>query len=188
MQKIQKCFECCKIVCVCVCVCARSVVSNSLPPHGLQPTRLFCPWDSPGKNTGVGCHTLLQGIFPTQGSNLNLSHLLHGRRILYHWHHLLQLLFSHSVMFDFVTPSTVAYQVSVSFTISQSLLKCMSIESVVPSNHLILCCPSLLLPYIFPSIRVFLMSQFFTSGGQSIRASALASVLPIIFRIDLLQN
>ena len=46
------------VVCVCVCVC-RSVVSSSLRPHGLQPTRLFCAWDSLGKNTGVGCHFLL---------------------------------------------------------------------------------------------------------------------------------
>ena len=44
-----------------------SVVSNSLQPHGLWPTKLLCPWDSPGKNTGVGCYALLQGIFPTQG-------------------------------------------------------------------------------------------------------------------------
>ena len=44
-----------------------SVVSNSLPPHGLQPARLPCPWNSPGKNTGVSCHFLLQRIFPTQG-------------------------------------------------------------------------------------------------------------------------
>ena len=51
-----------------------SVVSNSLRPRGLQPARLLCPWDSPGKNTGVGCHALLQRIVPTQGSN---SHLLH---------------------------------------------------------------------------------------------------------------
>ena len=43
-----------------------SVVTNSLQPHGLQPTRLLRPWDSPGKSTGVGCHRLLQGIFPTQ--------------------------------------------------------------------------------------------------------------------------
>ena len=42
--------------------------------HGLQSTRLFCPWDSPGKNTGVGCHFLLSGIFQTQGSNLSLLH------------------------------------------------------------------------------------------------------------------
>ena len=48
-----------------------------LRPHGLQPTRLFCAWNSPGKNTGVGCHFLLQGIFPTQGSNPGPLHLLH---------------------------------------------------------------------------------------------------------------
>ena len=53
---------------------SRSVVSDSLWPHGLQPTRLLSPWDSPGKSTGVGCHFLLQGIFPTQGSNLGLPH------------------------------------------------------------------------------------------------------------------
>jgi len=51
-----------------------------LQPHGLWPTRLLCPWDSPGKNTGVGCHFLLQGMFPTQGSNPGL---LHCRQSLY---------------------------------------------------------------------------------------------------------
>ena len=45
-----------------------------LHPHGLQPTRLFCPWDFPGKKTRVGCHFLLQGSFPTQGSNQYLLH------------------------------------------------------------------------------------------------------------------
>ena len=50
-------------------------------PQGLQPARLLCPWDSPGQNTAVGCHALLQGIFPTQGSNSGLSHC---RQILYH--------------------------------------------------------------------------------------------------------
>ena len=54
-----------------------SVVSYSRRPQGLQPARLLCPWDSPGKNTAVGCHALLQGIFPTQGSNLCLLRLLH---------------------------------------------------------------------------------------------------------------
>ena len=52
-------------------------MSDSLWPYGLQPTRLLCPWDSPGKNTGVGCHALLQGIFLTEGSNLPLLCLLH---------------------------------------------------------------------------------------------------------------
>ena len=45
--------------------------------HGLQPARLLCPWDSPGKNTGVAYSALLQGIFPTQGSNPRLLHLLY---------------------------------------------------------------------------------------------------------------
>ena len=65
------------------CVCSVvSVVSDFLCPHGLQPTRLLCPWDFPGKNTGEGRHALLQGIFLTQESN---PYLLHCRRILYHW-------------------------------------------------------------------------------------------------------
>ena len=49
-----------------------SVIPNSLPSHGLSPVRLLCPWDSPGKNTGAGCHFLFQGIFPTQDSNADL--------------------------------------------------------------------------------------------------------------------
>ena len=55
----------------------------------------------------------------------------------------------------FVTPGTAAHQASLSFTISQSFLKLMFIKMVMPSNHLVLCCPLLLLPSIFPSIRVF---------------------------------
>ena len=51
-----------------------SAVSCFLQAHGLWPTRLLCPWDSPGKNTGMGCHFLLQGIFPTQGWNLHFLH------------------------------------------------------------------------------------------------------------------
>ena len=58
---------------------SRSVVPDSLRPRGLQPTRLLCVYDSPGKDTGVGCH-LLHGIFPTQGSNRGLRH---GRQIVY---------------------------------------------------------------------------------------------------------
>ena len=79
----------------------------------------------------------------------------------------------------FVTPWTAACQATLSFTISWSLLKFMSTESVMPSNHHILCCSLLLLPPILPSIRVFPMSRLFASGGQSIGASASASVLPV---------
>ena len=77
----------------------------------------------------------------------------------------------------FVTSQTAARQASVSFTISWSLLKVKSTELMMLSNHLILCHPLLLLPSIFPSIRVsFPMSQFFASGGQSTGAPASASV------------
>ena len=60
-----------------------------------------------------------------------------------------------SLILLFSTPWTAACQASLSFTISQSLVKLMSIELVMPSNHLILCCPLLLLPSIFPSVRVY---------------------------------
>jgi len=56
-------------------------MSDSLQPEGVYPSRLLCPWNSPGKNPGVGSPYLLQGIFPTQGSNLGL---LHFRQILYY--------------------------------------------------------------------------------------------------------
>jgi len=78
----------------------------------------------------------------------------------------------------FTTPWTAAHQASLSITNSWSLLKLMSIESVMPSNHLILCCPLLLLPSI-PASGSFPVSQFFTSGGQSIGVSASISVLPM---------
>ena len=83
--------------------------------------------------------------------------------------------FSHSV---FATPWTAACQASLSITNSQPLLKLMSIELVMPSNHLILCCPLLFPPAILPASGSSPMSQFFTSGGQSIGVSASASVLP----------
>ena len=77
----------------------------------------------------------------------------------------------------FVTPWTAAHQASLSFTISQSVRQLMSIELVMPSNHLVLCCPLPLLPSIFLSIRDFLMSRLFASGGQTTGASASVSVL-----------
>ena len=77
------------------------------------------------------------------------------------------------------TPQITAHQVSLSFTISWSLLKLMSIESLISSNHLILFCSCL---QFFPASGSFLMSQFFTSGGQSIGASASASILPMNIR------
>ena len=79
----------------------------------------------------------------------------------------------------FVTLWTAAHQSSPSFTISQSLLKLTSIESVMPSNHLVLCCHLLFLPSIFPSIRVFSNELFLCSRWPKSGASASASVLPV---------
>ena len=66
-----------------VCI-TRSVMFQPVWPHRQWPGRLLCPWDSPGKNTGVGCHFLLQRIFPTQGLNPDL---LHCRQIPSHLSH-----------------------------------------------------------------------------------------------------
>ena len=84
-----------------------------------------------------------------------------------------------SCVWFIVTPRTAACQASLPITNSRSSLKLMFIKPVMPSNHLILCCPLLFLPLLFPSVRVFPISQFFTSCGQSIEASASASVLPM---------
>ena len=79
----------------------------------------------------------------------------------------------------FVTPWTAARQASLSFTISHSLLKLMSIESVMPPSHLILCHPFSSCPQSFPASRSFPMSWPFASGGQLTGASASAPVLPM---------
>ena len=97
-------------------------------------TVFLYPMKTDGANLALACHVLCQiRQFQQQG-----------------W-----LLFSHSVMSRCATPWTVARQASLFFTISQSLLKLVSIKSVMPSNHLILCCPLLLLPLVFPNISGF---------------------------------
>ena len=93
---------------------------------------------------------------------------------------LILLLFSQSLshIWLFAAPWTAAYQASLSFTITHSLLKLMSIKSEMPSNHLILCRP-LLLPSIFPSIRVFSNESVLRIRWPNIGVSASASVLPM---------
>ena len=128
------------------CVC--SVMSDSLWPHGLQPARLLHPWDFLGKNMGVDCYFLLQGIFLTQGLNPGLPHCrqifspFEPRRKLqnfkYKWHFKncdsqinFKLTWYCSFLRHirlFVTPWTAAQQASLSFTISCSLLKLMFVE------------------------------------------------------------
>ena len=122
-------------------------MSDSLQPHGL-----YSPWNSPGQNAGVGSLSLLQGIFQTQELNQGL---LHCRQMLYQLHYQFSSAQSLSRVRLFATPWTAARQASLSITNSRSPPKPMSIESMMSSNHLILCRPLLLLPSIFPSIRVF---------------------------------
>ena len=130
----------------------------TLWPHQLQPARLFCPWNYPGQNTGMGSCSFLQGIFPSQGSN---SGLLHCRQMPYHLSHQTSWLWNASVqslscVWLFATPFTTAHQASLSITTnSQHLSKLMSIELMMASNHLILCHHLILLPSIFPSVRIF---------------------------------
>ena len=88
------------------------------------------------------------------------------------------MLFSRYVVSDSATLWTAALQASLSFTF-WSLLKLMSIESVILSNHLILCCPFSFCLQYFPASESFQVSRLFPAGGKSIRASASASVLPL---------
>ena len=148
------------------------MVSDSLRSHGS-----LCPWSFPGKNTGVGCHSLLQATFLTQSSNLHLLCLLHWQvdylplvppekpYIIYMCvcvYVYTQIYIEESIVvlslsyvWLFTTPWTVTHQASLSLTISQSLTNFISTESVILSKHLILFHPLLLFPSIFPSIRVF---------------------------------
>ena len=167
-------------------------MSNCVQPHRQQPTRLPHPWDSPGKNTGVGCHFLLQRTKVKSQSEVSQSCLtvsdpmdcslpgfsIHGifqARGL-EWgaiafsvtlhrpsiYFIVVLLLSRIWLFG--TLWIAAQQASLSFTIFRSLLKLMFIESVMPCNHLFLCRPLFLLPSIFLSIRVFF--QWVSSSHQ----------------------
>ena len=161
-----------------VCV-SHSFVSDTLRLHGLQSTRLLCPWNSLGKNTGVRCHSLLQGIFPTQG--LNPGFCITGRFFIF-WATrevvVGSVQFSHSVLFHSLELHGL----------QQTRPPCPSPTNGVYLNwypfrwwcHLTI--SSSVIPFYsglqsLPASRSFPMSQFFTSGGQSIGVSV--SVLPM---------
>ena len=137
------------------------------------------------KNAGVGSLSLLQRIFSTRELNWGL---LHCRQILCQLSYEGSPIWSVSHVQPFVTPWTAVLQAFLFFTVSRSLLKFMSIESVMLSNHLILCHPLLLLPSIFPSSRVFsnestLCIRWSKYWSFSISPSNEYSVL-MSFRID----
>ena len=144
----------------------------------------------------LACHIVCRILTHTQGANWNPHPLWWKCRVLttgppgkfphriYFKKYLTLInsvvvvqLLSHVQLF--ATPWTAACQASLSFTISWGLLKLKSIESVMPSNHLILCHPLLLLPSIFPRTRVISNESSLPSGGQSIGASASALALPM---------
>ena len=141
---------------------------------------------------GVAPHHLGRGLWPRTRAQFPLLPSYFGSLWLqlFEWfHHFWGFLLGLETQFNsvqllshvqlFATPWTAAHQASLSITNSRSLLKLMSIMLVMPSNHLILCRLLLLLPQSFPGWRSFPMSQFFASGGQSIRVSVSASVLPL---------
>ena len=165
---------------------------GDLPNPGIEPPTLqvdSLPAEPQGKpkNTGVGNLSLLQQIFPTQELNQGL---LHHRWILYQlsyegrvcvtWEIQLSISsvqsLSHVQLCDPMDCNTSGLPVHYQLP---ELTQTQVHESVMPSSHLILCHPLLLLPSIFPASGSFPMSQFFTSGGQIIGVSASASVLPM---------
>ena len=121
-----------------------------------------------------------QGLFQWVGSLHQVAKVLELQHQFFQWIFKVYTFsqFSRSVMSDSLRPHGLpARQASLSITNSLSLLKLVSIESVMPSNHLILCRPLLLLSQSFSASRSFQMSQLLASGGQRIGVSASASVL-----------
>ena len=152
-------------------------MSYSVRPHRGQPTRLPRPWDSPGKNTEVGCHFLLQCMKVKSEREVaqscpTLSHPMDCSLPGFSVHRIFQarvlgsgaIAFSGSVAQSCPTlcdPVDCSTPGPLSITNSQSLLKLMSIELVMLSNHLIVCRPFLLLPQSLPASESFPMSQLF---------------------------
>ena len=140
------------------------MLKDYLPNKWIQGVTRYSPWLSRNfhghrspRHLPGGCvpwicstDTGLPGIHLVAASPGSVLTPVHSFRL-----QLPPLLFSRSVLSDSATPWTAAHQASLFFTVSRSLLKPMSIEPMMPSDHLILCHPLLLLPSIFPSIRVF---------------------------------
>ena len=152
-----------------------SIYTSTLQPHWVSLIYLVCLKPS--------CLTsLIQAISSTWNATLFVKFLLH-ESFPDCFRHIQFLILSSVQLLNhvrlFATPWTAARQASLSITNSWSLLKLKSIDSVMPSNHLILCLPFSSCLQSFPASGFFQMSQFFESGGQSIGVSPLASVLPM---------
>ena len=166
-------------------------MSDSFQPYELQPTRLLCPWDSLSNNTGVGCYALVQGIFPTQGSNPPSLPALAGSFFTTSatWEVLFLISLSKihsSPQFSSVTQSCPTLW---PHGLQHTRLPCPSPTPRAYSNSCSSCwwchptISSSVIPFYyclqsFPASGFFPMTWFFASGGQSIGVSASASVLP----------
>ena len=159
-------------VCVCVCVCVYTL--SCIQPHRLQPARLLCPQNSPGK---VSCHSYSRGSSPPREPQSPASPALGGFFTISATLLLFAQALSHAQLFR--PPRTAACQAYLPITNTWTLLKLMSIESVMPSNYLILCHPFSSCLQSCPASESFPMGQIFTSGSQSIGALTSASVLPL---------
>ena len=104
------------------------------------------------------------------------------------YHHRVIVVQSLNHIWFFVTPCTAAFQASLSFIMAQNLFKIMSIDLVMPSNHLILCCPLLLLPSIFLSIRVFSIELILHIRWQVLELHVHHQCLQWISRVDFLKD
>ena len=154
-------------------------MSDSVRPHRRQPTRLPGPWDSPGKNTGVGCHFLLQCMKVKSESEVAQSDP------------------TLSDPMDCSLPGSSVhgiFQESLFITHSPSLLKLMAIKLVMLPNQLMFCRPLLLLPSVFPNIRAFSNEsvpriRWLKHWSFSFRISPSHEYSGLIFfRIDWLDN
>ena len=144
-------------------------MSNSLRPHESQHTKM---------SINRNCYIFFSyplGIY----CGLHFGDYLFGGVVKDTGSGVISLVHSLSRVQLFVTPWTTACQASLFITNSRSSPRLMSVESVMPSNRPILCCPLLFFLPSFPASGSFQMSQLFTSGGQSMGVSASASVLPV---------
>ena len=182
-----------------LCVCSVTQWCLTLMwPHGLQPTRFLCPWDFPGKNTRVGCHFLLQGIFLTQELNPQPLHWQAAsfttelpeepnRNPITFFKKLIQSVsqFSHSVVSDFLWSHGLQHARLLCPLLSPGVCSnsCPLSQWCYLSNHLILCCPLLLLPSLVPSIKVFPMSWLFAFTWPKYW-----SILSFAFTVNLMSS
>ena len=140
---------------------SRSIVSNSLRPHESQHARPPCPSQTPGDHSNPRpssrwCHPAISSsVVPFSSCPQLIRYIIIIILTVKFSLKLKDIQFSRSVVSDSVIPLTAAHQAPLSITNSQSLFKLISIELVMPPNHLMLCHPLLLLPSIFPNLRVF---------------------------------